>query len=64
VDEIFWFLSFKFLFFFVRYVGHLFVKGSGKPLEIKTKLKELAGFSPDEEIELFEVIFLRYHITI
>ncbi|XP_049354814.1 ubiquitin C-terminal hydrolase 12-like [Solanum verrucosum] len=40
----------------IRYVGHLFVKGSGKPLEIKTKLKELAGFSPDEEIELFEEI--------
>lgn len=41
----------------VRYVGRLFVKGSGKPLEILTKLNELAGFSPDEEIELFEVIF-------
>lgn len=41
----------------VRYVGRLFVKGSGKPLEILPKLNELAGFSPDEEIELFEVIF-------
>ncbi|XP_055831418.1 ubiquitin C-terminal hydrolase 12-like isoform X2 [Solanum dulcamara] len=40
----------------IRYVGRLFVKGSGKPLEILTKLNELAGFSPDEEIELFEEI--------
>ncbi|KAF3646209.1 Ubiquitin carboxyl-terminal hydrolase 12 [Capsicum annuum] len=40
----------------IRYVGRLFVKGSGKPLEIVTKLNELAGFSPDEEIELFEEI--------
>ncbi|PHU00294.1 Ubiquitin carboxyl-terminal hydrolase 12 [Capsicum chinense] len=40
----------------IRYVGQLFVKGSGKPLEIVTKLNELAGFSPDEEIELFEEI--------
>nr|ACJ04334.1 ubiquitin specific protease 12 [Nicotiana tabacum] len=42
----------------MRYVGRLFVKGSGKPLEILTKLNELAGFSPDEEIELFEEIKL------
>ncbi|XP_059307810.1 ubiquitin C-terminal hydrolase 13-like isoform X2 [Lycium ferocissimum] len=40
----------------MRYVGRLFVEGSGKPLEILTKLNELAGFSPDEEIELFEEI--------
>ncbi|XP_060186405.1 ubiquitin C-terminal hydrolase 13-like isoform X3 [Lycium barbarum] len=40
----------------IRYVGRLFVEGSGKPLEILTKLNELAGFSPDEEIELFEEI--------
>ncbi|CAN4126352.1 unnamed protein product [Withania somnifera] len=40
----------------IRYVGRLFVKGSGKPLDILTKLNELAGFSPDEEIELFEEI--------
>lgn len=45
------------VFLVIRYVGRLFVKGSGKPLEILTKLNELAGFSPDEEIELFEVIF-------
>ncbi|XP_010312501.2 ubiquitin C-terminal hydrolase 12 isoform X3 [Solanum lycopersicum] len=40
----------------IRYVGRLFVKGSGKPLDILSKLNELAGFSPDEEIELFEEI--------
>ena len=38
-----------------RYVGRLFVKGTGKPLEILTKLNEMAGFSPDQEIELYEV---------
>ncbi|XP_016486549.2 ubiquitin C-terminal hydrolase 12 isoform X1 [Nicotiana tabacum] len=40
----------------IRYVGRLFVKESGKPMEILTKLNELVGFSPDEEIELFEEI--------
>ncbi|KAH0677829.1 hypothetical protein KY285_025630 [Solanum tuberosum] len=40
----------------IRYVGRLFVKESGKLLEILSKLKELAGFSPDEEIDLFEEI--------
>ncbi|KAF3669131.1 putative protein EIN4-like, partial [Capsicum annuum] len=40
----------------IRYAGRLFVKGSGKPLEILAKLNELAGFLPDEEIELFEEI--------
>lgn len=38
-----------------RFVGRLFVKGSGKPTEILSKLNELAGFSPNEDIELFEV---------
>ncbi|XP_022843770.1 ubiquitin carboxyl-terminal hydrolase 12-like isoform X1 [Olea europaea var. sylvestris] len=40
----------------LRYVGRLFVKSSGKPIEILTKLNEFAGFAPDEEIELFEEI--------
>ncbi|KAL2456767.1 Ubiquitin carboxyl-terminal hydrolase 12 [Forsythia ovata] len=40
----------------LRYVGRLFVKSSGKPIEILTKLNELVGFAPDEEIELFEEI--------
>ncbi|KAM1263158.1 hypothetical protein PS2_027967 [Malus domestica] len=38
----------------LRYVGRLFVKGSGKPVELLTKLHEMAGLSPDEKIELFE----------
>ncbi|KAL5568689.1 hypothetical protein UlMin_025264 [Ulmus minor] len=38
----------------LRYVGRLFVKGTGKPVEILAKLKEMAGFSADEQIELFE----------
>ncbi|KAJ6983687.1 hypothetical protein NC653_026490 [Populus alba x Populus x berolinensis] len=40
----------------LRYVGRLFVKGSGKPLEILTKLNEMAGFAPDQEIALYEEI--------
>ncbi|KAI3831116.1 hypothetical protein MKX03_017220 [Papaver bracteatum] len=40
----------------IRYVGKLFVKASGKPLEILKKLNEMAGFSPDVEIELYEEI--------
>ncbi|KAI3930945.1 hypothetical protein MKW92_011609 [Papaver armeniacum] len=41
---------------FFKYVGRLFVKDSGKPTEILKKLNEMAGFSPDEEIELYEEI--------
>lgn len=33
------------------------MKGTGKPSEILTKLNEMAGFAPDEEIELYEVSF-------
>lgn len=51
------------LFFNVRYVGCLFVKAIGKPLEILTKLNELAGFPLDEEIELFEVSISFYCYT-
>ncbi|RZC81915.1 hypothetical protein C5167_044494 [Papaver somniferum] len=40
----------------IRYMGRLFVKGNGKPLEILKKINEMAGFSPDEEIELYEEI--------
>ncbi|XP_065870951.1 ubiquitin C-terminal hydrolase 12-like isoform X1 [Euphorbia lathyris] len=40
----------------LRYIGRLFVKGSGKPMEILTKLNEIAGFSSDQEIDLFEEI--------
>ncbi|XP_047962654.1 ubiquitin C-terminal hydrolase 12-like isoform X1 [Salvia hispanica] len=40
----------------LRYAGRLLVKGTAKPIEILSKLNEMAGFSPDEEIELFEEI--------
>ncbi|XP_020574244.1 ubiquitin carboxyl-terminal hydrolase 12-like [Phalaenopsis equestris] len=40
----------------LRYVGRLFVRALGKPAEILTKLNEMAGFSPSEEIELYEEI--------
>lgn len=43
------------LFYGVRYVGRLFVKALGKPVDILTKLNEMAGFPPNEEIELYEV---------
>ncbi|KAG8646912.1 ubiquitin C-terminal hydrolase 12 [Manihot esculenta] len=40
----------------LRYVGRLFVKGSGKPMEILAKLKQMAVIASDEEIELYEEI--------
>jgi len=40
---------------YIRYVGRLFVKALGKPAEILSKLNEMAGFQPNEEIELYEV---------
>jgi ubiquitin carboxyl-terminal hydrolase 7 len=35
-------------------VGRLFVKALGKPSDILSKLNEMAGFTPEEEIELYE----------
>ncbi|CAI9272906.1 unnamed protein product [Lactuca saligna] len=44
------------------YVGSLYVRSSQKPTEIVSKLNEKVGFSPDEEIELYEEIkFERHH---
>ncbi|KAI7992799.1 Ubiquitin carboxyl-terminal hydrolase 12 [Camellia lanceoleosa] len=40
----------------LRYVGRLFVKSSGKPIDILTKINEMAGFAPDEEIDIYEEI--------
>ncbi|XP_039139538.1 ubiquitin carboxyl-terminal hydrolase 13-like isoform X1 [Dioscorea cayenensis subsp. rotundata] len=41
----------------LRFVGRLFVKALGKPTEIfERKLNEMAGFPPNEEIELYEEI--------
>ncbi|GLT81910.1 hypothetical protein SLE2022_003340 [Rubroshorea leprosula] len=40
----------------LRYVGRLFVKGTGKPIEILSRLNEMAGYSPDDEIDLYEEI--------
>lgn len=31
------------------------MKSTGKPAEILSKLNELAGYAPDEEIDLYEV---------
>ncbi|KAI4347703.1 hypothetical protein L6164_008489 [Bauhinia variegata] len=46
----------------LRYVGRLFVKDSGKPVDILAKLNEMAGFAPDEDIELFEEIKFEPHV--
>lgn len=51
----FWIMTFSHAFFHARYVGRLFVKSSTKPIEILEKLNKMAGFDPDQEIELFEV---------
>ncbi|XP_015698660.1 ubiquitin C-terminal hydrolase 12-like isoform X1 [Oryza brachyantha] len=40
----------------LSFVGRLFVKSTGKPSEILTKLNEMAGFAPNEEIWLYEEI--------
>ncbi|KAG6484795.1 hypothetical protein ZIOFF_053320 [Zingiber officinale] len=40
----------------LRFVGRLFVKALGKPIDILSKLIEMAEFSANEEIELYEEI--------
>ncbi|OMO94425.1 putative Ubiquitin carboxyl-terminal hydrolase [Corchorus olitorius] len=40
----------------LRYVGRMFVKRSGLPIEVLPMIKKMAGFGPDEEIELYEEI--------
>ncbi|XP_020690617.1 ubiquitin carboxyl-terminal hydrolase 12 [Dendrobium catenatum] len=40
----------------LRYAGRLFVKALEKPIDILTKLNEMAGFLPNEEIVLYEEI--------
>ncbi|KAH7420842.1 hypothetical protein KP509_13G025300 [Ceratopteris richardii] len=39
-----------------RYVGRTFVKANGKPREILEELNEMAGFAPNQEIDLYEEI--------
>nr|CAD1819665.1 unnamed protein product [Ananas comosus var. bracteatus] len=46
----------------LRYVGRLFVKASGKPFEITSKLNEMAGFPLEDDIELFEEIKFEPHV--
>ncbi|KAG5151627.1 hypothetical protein JHK84_028099 [Glycine max] len=40
----------------LRYVGRLFVNSSGKPEDILVKLNEMAGYDPDQDIDMFEEI--------
>ena len=44
------------------YVGRLFVKATGKPSEILTRLNKMAGYDPDEEIGLYEVCVILFII--
>ncbi|KAJ0020780.1 hypothetical protein Pint_31590 [Pistacia integerrima] len=37
------------------YVGRLFVKSTGNPMEYLAKLNKMAGYDPDEEIKLYEL---------
>ncbi|XP_019427988.1 PREDICTED: ubiquitin carboxyl-terminal hydrolase 13-like isoform X3 [Lupinus angustifolius] len=46
----------------LRYIGRLHVTSSGKPMDILTKLNEMAGFALDEEIELYEEIKSEPHV--
>ncbi|XP_057422809.1 ubiquitin C-terminal hydrolase 13-like isoform X2 [Lotus japonicus] len=40
----------------LRYVGSFYVKANEKPLDILTRLNQMADFAIDEEIDLFEVL--------
>ncbi|KAG6417727.1 hypothetical protein SASPL_119919 [Salvia splendens] len=40
----------------LRYVGRLFVNSLGKPVDIFPRLIEMAGYAPEEDIELYEEI--------
>ncbi|XWS28472.1 hypothetical protein CRYUN_Cryun25bG0072600 [Craigia yunnanensis] len=40
----------------LRFIGRLFVKSTGEPIEILSKLNKMAGYAPDEEIDLYEEI--------
>jgi len=48
------------------YAGRLFVNCTDKPSEILTSLNKLAGYDPDEEIELYEVglFCLIYYLSV
>ncbi|KAF9595397.1 hypothetical protein IFM89_000315 [Coptis chinensis] len=47
----------------LRYVGRLFVKRSGRPSEILSKLNEMAGFSSSLKIKLYEEIKFVPYVT-
>ncbi|GAB2276573.1 hypothetical protein Dimus_011292 [Dionaea muscipula] len=46
----------------LRYAGRLMVKRTGKPTDILTKLNEMVGYAPDEEIEVYEEIKFRPNV--
>ncbi|CAI8613621.1 unnamed protein product [Vicia faba] len=46
----------------LRYVGRLFVKSRSKPSDILARLNEMAGFDPDQEIELYEEISFKPNV--
>lgn len=55
---IFFLMFYLFFFCVCRFVGRLFVKALGKPIDILSKLMEMAEFPANEEIELYEVWFM------
>ena len=50
-------LAFNLFSFHTRYAGRLFVKSYDKPSDILERLNQLAGYAPNEEIELCEVCY-------
>ncbi|KAL5702539.1 ubiquitinyl hydrolase 1 [Ranunculus cassubicifolius] len=43
----------------LQYLGRLFVRGDSRPNEILSKLNQMAGFSSNEEIDLYEELSFR-----
>ncbi|CAA0841356.1 Ubiquitin carboxyl-terminal hydrolase 13 [Striga hermonthica] len=46
----------------LRYAGKHFVKSMSKPIDILAKLNEMAGYAPDEDIDLYEEIKFEPHV--
>ena len=43
------------LLYYSSYFGRLFVKVTGKPSEILSKVKAMAGYAPEEDVDFYEV---------
>ncbi|KAL4386907.1 hypothetical protein GQ457_09G027360 [Hibiscus cannabinus] len=47
----------------LHYIGRMLVKVDGKPMEILERINKMAGFDPDEEIQLYEVGLVLMHLV-